>query len=51
MNTSNVLTILGFVVGISQYAAANQIHPEITSPIAGIGTIVFGILAKGIDKR
>jgi hypothetical protein len=49
MDTSKILTVLGIVVGISQYAAANQIHTEITSPIAGIGTIVFGILAKGID--
>jgi hypothetical protein len=50
MNTSNLLTLLGFVIASSQYASANHIYPEIANPISGIGTIVFGVLAKGVGK-
>jgi hypothetical protein len=50
MNTSNLLTLLGFVIATSQYASANHIMPEIANPVAGISTIVFGVLAKGIGK-
>jgi hypothetical protein len=51
MNNTSVLTILGLVIAVSQYAVSNQIYPQYTSPVAAIATGIFGILAKGVDKR
>lgn len=51
MNNSTLLTVLGLVIGVSQYAAQNQIYPQYASPVAAIATGIFGILAKGVDKR
>lgn len=51
MNNTSLLTVLGLVIASSQYAASNQIYPQYTSPVAAIATGIFGILAKGIDKR
>jgi hypothetical protein len=51
MNNTSVLTILGLVIATSQYAASNQIYPQYTSPVAAIATGIFGILAKGVEKR
>jgi len=51
MNNTTALTILGVVIGVSQYAASNGIHPQYASPVAAIATGIFGILAKGVDKR
>jgi hypothetical protein len=51
MNSTSLLTALGLVIATSQYAASNQIYPQYTSPLAAIATGLFGILAKGVDKR
>jgi hypothetical protein len=51
MNNSSWLSVLGFVVGASGYAAQQQIYPQYTGAIATIGTIAAGILAKGVEKK
>jgi hypothetical protein len=51
MSTTSTLTVLGFTIGLSQLLAQYHIYPEVATPVSAIATGIFGILAKGIDKR
>jgi hypothetical protein len=49
--TSNILTGLGFVIGLSQFLSQYHIAPDVMNPISAVGTIAFGILAKGVGTK
>ena len=51
MDNSTVLTFLGMLIAVTQFAAQNDIYPKEASLITAIATAIFGLLAKGTDKK
>jgi hypothetical protein len=51
MSTTQWLTVLGFIAGISEYAVSQQIYPQYAGIISAASLWLIGILAKGIEKK
>ena len=51
MDNTSILTLLGMLIGLAQFAAQNEIYPKQASLVGAIATAIFGLLAKGTEKK